>query len=368
MHKNEEQYHALVEKLDDGYCVIEMIYDADGKAIDYRFIEINSAFEKHTGLHHALGKTILQMVPNHDAYWFETYGRVAQTGESIRFEDAATAMHRYYSVFAFRIGGSASHRVGVLFRDITEKKKSEKDIIDARIAADAANRAKSEFIANMSHELRTPLNAVIGFSEVLVDEKFGPLNEIQKDYLGDILESGKFLLSLINDILDLAKIESGKMQLEASDFSLKELIKHSVVLFKEKALKNRIQMVLNIADDVGHMWADERKIKQVIFNLLSNAMKFTPGGGTVGIDAKIDDSEIEIAVWDTGIGIPKADQHKLFEDFVQLDNSLGNATKGTGLGLSLTKKFVELHQGKIWVESEGDHAGSSFKIRLPLNG
>ena len=250
--------------------------------------------------------------------------------------------------------------------DITDKKKLEREALMAKNAAESANRSKSVFLSNMSHELRTPLNAVIGFSEVLIDQKFGALNDKQKDYLNDILESGKFLLSLINDILDLAKVESGKTELVATRFSLKKLLEHSLIFVKEKALKHNIEILLEITKEVGYICADERKVRQIIFNLLSNAVKFTPDGGKVGINARINGSEVEVIIWDTGIGISKEDQNKLFRPFMQLESSLERKYEGTGLGLSLTKELVELHKGRISVESEGKDKGSSFKFSLSI--
>jgi signal transduction histidine kinase len=228
------------------------------------------------------------------------------------------------------------------------------------------DKLKKDFISNVSHELRTPLNAVIGFSEVLADQKFGPLNDAQKDYLNDILESGKFLLSLINDILDLARAESGKMVLLPSVFSLKELLESSLIFVKEKALKHNIELNLEIAKEVGNIRADERKVRQILYNLLSNAVKFTPDGGRAGITAKINGAEAEITVWDSGMGISKEDHKKLFNAFVRLESALVKKYEGTGLGLSLAKDFVELHKGKIWVESEGVGKGSRFTFTLPI--
>ncbi|MFA5099920.1 MAG: ATP-binding protein [Candidatus Omnitrophota bacterium] len=244
------------------------------------------------------------------------------------------------------------------FRDITVRKEVE----DLR----RIDKLKKNFISNMSHELRTPLNAVIGFSEVLYDQKFGVLNETQKDYLNDILESSKFLLSLINDILDLSKIEVGKAELACSEFSLKELLEHGLLFVREKALKHNIELYSEIDDGVGSVTADERKVKQIVFNLLSNAVKFTPDGGKVGIKARINGSDAEVTVWDTGIGISKEDQAKLFRPFMQLEVSLDKKYEGTGLGLSLAKEIVELHKGKIWVESEGSGKGSRFTFSLPI--
>ena len=228
-----------------------------------------------------------------------------------------------------------------------------------------ATQHKSEFVANMSHELRTPLNAVIGFSEVLLERMFGPLNAKQEEYITDVLTSGRHLLSLINDILDLSKIEAGKMELERSIFDLRQVIENSLVIVKERALLHGIQLSVEIGDGVGLIEADERRVKQILFNLLSNSVKFTPDKGRVGIRARGLEGAVEVAVWDTGVGIAAEDRPKLFAEFQQLESGLTNKPEGTGLGLNLTKRFIELHGGHISVES-APGKGSIFTFDLPV--
>lgn len=232
-----------------------------------------------------------------------------------------------------------------------------------------ASRAKSDFLANMSHELRTPLNSILGFSEVLQDQLFGQLNEKQQEYVSYILGSGRHLLDLINDILDLAKVEAGKMTLEAGSFPLQALLESAMNMFKEKAIKHGIAMDLDLDPAmVGDtIEADERKLKQILFNLLSNAVKFTPDGGAVRVRAERDGEFLKIIVADTGIGIKPEDISKLFHSFTQLESPYAKQYEGTGLGLSLTKKLVELHGGRIWVESEWGK-GSSFFFTIPTRG
>jgi signal transduction histidine kinase len=241
-----------------------------------------------------------------------------------------------------------------LFREIEEKSRQ----------IEAANRHKSEFLANMSHELRTPLNAIIGFSEVLQERMFGELNEKQAEYTDDILTSGRHLLSLINEILDLSKVEAGRMELEVATFDLPLAIDNARTFLRERAVKHGINLDVTVDERLGDFTGDERKIKQILLNLLSNAVKFTPEGGRIGISARQTDGAIEISVTDTGIGIAPEDQARIFEEFRQVGGDYAHKKEGTGLGLTLAKKFVELHGGGIWVESEVGK-GSTFTFTLP---
>jgi signal transduction histidine kinase len=230
---------------------------------------------------------------------------------------------------------------------------------------DAANRHKSEFLASMSHELRTPLNAIIGFSEVLQERMFGELNAKQAEYVGDILASGRHLLALINDILDLSKVEAGRMELNLEAFHLPASIDDTLTLIRERAARQGIAVEPDIDEALGQVVADERKIKQVLLNLLSNAVKFTPAGGRVGVRAALVDGMVEVAVRDSGIGIAPEDQEAIFEEFRQVGGDEARKREGTGLGLALARRFVELHGGKIWVESALGR-GSVFTFTLPV--
>jgi signal transduction histidine kinase len=239
------------------------------------------------------------------------------------------------------------------------------EIEDKSRQLEAASRHKSEFLANMSHELRTPLNAVIGFSEVLLQRMFGALNDKQDEYLKDIYASGQHLLSLINDILDLSKIEAGRMELAPAPFHLPTALENAVTLVRERAGRHGIALQLDIDPQLGEVVGDERKIKQVLLNLLSNAVKFTPERGRISLKAGQRDGAVEISVTDTGVGIAPEDQAAIFEEFRQVGSDETRKQEGTGLGLTLAKKFVELHGGRIWVESEVGR-GSTFTFTLPL--
>jgi signal transduction histidine kinase len=238
-----------------------------------------------------------------------------------------------------------------------------REIADKSAQLEAASRHKSEFLANMSHELRTPLNAIIGFSEILAEKMFGDINEKQTEYLQDILESGRHLLSLINDILDLSKIEAGRMELELSEFDLPQAIDNALILVRERASRRGIRLGSTVDPRLGMIGGDERKVKQVLLNLLSNALKFTPEGGRIDVGARVHDGAAEVSVADTGIGIAPEDQAAVFEEFRQVGTADKKA-EGTGLGLALSRKFIELHGGRIWVRSELG-AGSTFTFTLP---
>jgi signal transduction histidine kinase len=229
---------------------------------------------------------------------------------------------------------------------------------------EVASQHKSEFLANMSHELRTPLNAIIGFSEVLTDRMFGELNEKQEEYLKDIYASGTHLLSLINDILDLSKIEAGRMELELTDFDLPTALDNALMLVRERAQRRSLTLHKDVDAGVGQIHGDERKIRQVVLNLLSNAIKFTPEGGRIEVGAVPKDGLVEISVSDSGVGIAPEDQEKVFEEFRQVGTADKKA-EGTGLGLTLCRKFIELHGGRIWVKSQLGQ-GATFTFTIPV--
>jgi len=269
--------------------------------------------------------------------------------------------------------------------DITVRKAAEGALLEGRQAAEEANRAKSQFLANMSHELRTPLNAIIGFSEILEDRNFGELNPKQDRYVTNILTSGRHLLQLINDILDLSKVESGKLELNTEDFSPARAVEDVLAIIKALSSKKSITLADECAPDLPALHADQSKFKQVLYNLLSNAVKFTPERGRVTVTAEVSGRNssviggqtpvggtlttpvLRVSVSDSGIGIKPEDHARVWKEFEQVDSTYARTQQGTGLGLSLTKKLVELHGGRIWLESEGiDGLGSTFIFELPL--
>ncbi len=243
--------------------------------------------------------------------------------------------------------------------------------------SESANLAKSQFLANMSHELRTPLNSIIGFSQILADKIFGDLNDRQLKYTNNILNSGRHLLQLINDILDLAKVEAGSMELMRNSFGVGKVLSEVQSIVKTLASKKNIGLEFELAANLPSLFADEAKLKQVMYNLLSNAIKFTSNGGKVFVTAAIQNATsadsspagacLRVAVIDTGIGIKLKDQERIFKEFEQVNSSYGREQQGTGLGLALTKRLVEMHGGRVWVESEGvEGKGSTFTFLIPI--
>lgn len=257
--------------------------------------------------------------------------------------------------------------------DITERNAIQEGLVKANKELEvltndleSAARVKSEFLANMSHELRTPLNSINGFSEVLYDETFGTLNDKQKQYVKNVLVSGKHLLLLINEILDMAKIEAGKMSLTISYLPICQVLHEITGLTADTANQKKLNMCLDIADDLPPIEADSLKVKQILYNLLSNAVKFTPDEGKIGVKTRHTETEIEIIIWDTGIGIAAENMEKIFEGFFRIETPYSRLTEGTGLGLPIAKSLVKLHGGEFVIESEGVNKGTSVRITLPI--
>lgn len=366
LRQSEERYRTLFESIDEGFCVLEVLFDEDERPRDYRFLEVNPAFERHTGLQNAVGKTALEMVPDLEGHWVETYGRVALTGVSERFLEESPAMSRWFEVEAFRVGDPQTRRVGLLFTDITERKQTQQALELARDQAENAARAKEDFLAHMSHEIRNPLNAIIGFSKLLMEMEPRPDQE-------EIFQTMQFaadnLRSLIDDILDFSKLQAGQMVRFEESTDLAKLLDHLHKTHQLRASERGNRLSFHIDPALPRfIGTDAQKLSQVLQNLISNALKFTENG-RVTVEARLatqkeEDIWIDFRVSDTGIGIPLDKQADIFDVFSQIDSNTIRPSEGTGLGLAITRSLLELMGSEIQVESEPG-AGACFFFTLP---
>lgn len=364
---SQERYRTLFNSIDEGFCIVQMLFDEDDKPIDYRFLEINPAFVKQSGLENAVGKTVCELAPGTEEHWFELFGSVALTGEPARYQDRSDAMNRDFDGYAFRFGDAENRQVAILFSDVTERREANEKLLAASQAADDANRAKSEFLAMMSHELRTPLNGILGMNDLLLQTN---LTDRQRRFVEACSTSGKALLQQINDVLDLSKIEAGKLELDALPCHLESLVYDIVDTFTYTAGKSDLVLKCHMEPAACvKVLVDENRLRQVFLNLMGNAVKFTERG-SITITANVIERDgqkitIRFAVTDTGIGIAEDQRHRLFSPFSQLDNSTTRRFGGTGLGLSVSKQLVDLMGGTIDVESKVGE-GSTFTFDLPL--
>jgi PAS domain S-box-containing protein len=364
MRRSEERYRTLFEAIDNGFCVIDMIYDENDKPIDYRFVEINPAFKKQTGMQDAIGKSAKELVPDLDEFWFKTYGRVGLTGESVQFESWADAMQRWFEVSAFRIGPPELRRVALLFADITARRQGEEALREAHVQAEETNRIKDQFLATLSHELRTPLNAILGWANILRTNELD--RATQKKGLETIERNARSQAQLINDLLDVSRILTGKMHMELQPVELAELVDNAVKNVLPAMQAKQIQLETNIDRSTGFISGDADRLSQVFWNLLSNAIKFTPQGGRITVNLMRVDAQVQVQVIDTGEGISAEFLPHLFERFRQADASSTRTYGGLGIGLALVRHLMEAHGGTVHAESPGEGKGSTFSVIFPL--
>ncbi|MGB3493528.1 MAG: PAS domain S-box protein [Elainellaceae cyanobacterium] len=375
---SEERYRLLFESMNDGFFVIQVLFDDTNTPIDYLFLEVNPVFEKQTGLKDAVGKTARQVLPSVENHWFERYGNVALTGNSIRFEQISDAIDGWFDVSAFRIGPPEDRRVAILFKDISDRKRAEADRRQvelereqllvreqsAREAAERANRIKDEFLAVLSHELRSPLNPILGWTQLLQMRKLSEAETTEA--LETIERNVRLQTQLIDDLLDVAKILRGKLSLEVSSVNLVCVVEAAIETVQTAADSKAIDLYANLTQ-VGLVAGDAARLQQIVWNLLSNAVKFTPSGGRVDIKLRQVEQEAHIIVSDNGKGISAEFLPHIFEQFHQEDASTTRKYGGLGLGLNIVQQLTQAHGGTITVNSQGEGLGATFTVQIPLH-
>jgi PAS domain S-box-containing protein len=364
LRRNEVRYRTLFESIDEGFCIIEMLYDGAGQPDNYRFVEMNPAFTKHTGMADAQGKTIRELVPTHDASWYRLYGRVAETGEAVRFEQEAKALERWFDVYATRVGGPGSRRVAVLFSDITQRKSTEESL--RRLAAELAetDRRKTEFLATLAHELRNPLAPLTNGLQLM---RMAPGNAQAHEKARDMMDRQlRHLVRLVDDLLDIARISSGKVELKKESVSLKGILASAVETSMPLIASSGHALEVAMPDETLQLSADATRLAQVVSNLLNNAAKYTPHGGRIALATRREGDRVVISVADTGVGIAAEALPEVFEMFTQVGRNRDRSQGGLGIGLALVRRLVELHGGTVTAVSPGIGEGSTFTVRLPV--
>jgi PAS domain S-box-containing protein len=360
----EQRYRTVLESIDVGFCIIEMMFDAAGEPHDYRMIEVNPAFERHTGLVDAAGKTIRELVPAHDIRWSRIYGRVAKTGLPVRIEQFTSNLGRWLDVYAARLGDADSRQVAVFLRDVTEERARRETLRELADNLAEANRRQSEFLATLAHELRNPLAPVrtgldllrIGADNPDVLARVRPMMERQVNHL----------VHLVDDLLDVARINSGKVELKKAVVPLKDVVLRAIEMTLPVIESRRHDFHVDVGDEPLAVHADATRLAQVIGNLLTNAARYTPEGGSMGLGVRRAGDRVRIEVADSGIGIPEAALPRIFDMFTQVGRHPEQESGGLGIGLHLVRQMTELHGGTVRAHSAGPGKGSTFVVELPL--
>ncbi|SFM27662.1 PAS domain-containing sensor histidine kinase [Methanolobus profundi] len=358
-------YSGIFDNSLNAFALHKIVTDEHGDPVDYIFTSVNNAFERDTGLkaEDIIGKKVTEVIPGiENSCFIKTYGQVALTMEPVHLEEYSEQLHKYYDISAF---SPKKGFFAVIFNDVTDLRIKEEVLLQEKISLEAASLAQNELFTGINHELRTPLTSIIGFTELLLYPKTGDLSDTQKKYLENIQSSGKHLLNLINNILYNSKIEAGKIELDYEIIDAISIITDVKNVMYPLALRKTIDLrISDIPYDLTFE-ADRIKIKQILYNLLGNAVKFTPENGMIELSVEKDDNNIIFTIRDTGPGMDKEGTKDIFSPFVQLRSDSIQKYKGTGLGLMISKRFVEMHKGTIGVESKKGE-GSTFSFSIPL--
>jgi len=357
LQESEARYRSLFNSIDEGFCIVEVRFDEGGKATDYRFLEVNPSFEKQTGLSGAQGKWMRELAPQHEEHWFEVYGKVAQTGEPIRFVNRAEQLQRWYDVYAFRYGRPELHQVAILFNDITDRLQAQQE-------ADEAGRRKDQFLALLAHELRNPL-APIRYAVQALGVAGPDSKSAMLELLPMIERQVAHMARLLDDLLDVSRITRGAIELREERVDLRAAVQIGVEA--NRPLIERLHHDFSVSVPSDPLWldGDPARLVQIVTNLLNNAANYSPRGSSIDVTAQREGEWIVLRVKDTGSGIRPDDLPRIFGLFVQVGNAYARQQGGLGIGLSLVHALVELHGGTVTAHSEGLGRGSEFIVRLP---
>jgi signal transduction histidine kinase len=353
-----DRYRTAFQRIDRGFCIIEVLFDRRAAPCDYRFIEVNHAFEEQTGLRDVEGRRMRELQPEHEDYWFELYGRIARTGIPERFEHEARALGSWYCGYAFPIGEPQQRRVAILFEDVSGRRAREQSESDRE-------RRKDAFFATLAHELRNPLFALRNGLQIM--RTAAPHTEPLQSAVAMMERQLVHLVRLVDDLMDVGRIGSGKMQLQRRTLSLRQIVAASLESCEAAIATRGHDVTVECGDEDLCVFGDADRLTQVFSNLLSNSAKYTEQGGKLTVRITREGPCAVVRVTDNGIGIPPEDLHRVFELFSQVGSHATRADGGLGIGLALVRSLVQLHGGSVEAHSEGAGKGSTFTVRLPVD-
>jgi PAS domain S-box-containing protein len=364
LRESEVRFRTLFESMDAGYCVVEMLFDENNDPVDYRFLETNPVFVKQTGIKDAKGRLMREIAPQHEQHWFDVYGRIAVTGETLRFENVAAALERYYDVCVFRVGAPELRRVGIVFNDVTERKKAEEVVRQSQQALLEADKRKDEFLATLAHELRNPLAPIRNSLHIL---RLASASNPAASRVQDMMERQvAHMVRLVDDLLELSRISRGQIELKKECIGLTTIIEQAVEASRPFIESHAHHLTVSLPTEPLAVHGDLVRLSQVFANLLNNAAKYTQDGGCITLSARRDGATLVASIRDTGVGIPSEMLSRVFDMFTQVDNVLRRSQDGLGIGLSLVRSLVTMHGGSVEAHSGGLGQGSEFIVRLPL--
>ena len=362
LRNSEERYRYLFNSIDEGFCVVEMMFDEQEQPIDYRFLEVNPTFEKQSGLHNAAGKRIRELAPDIEASWFTRFGDVAVTGEPVRFINESKILNSWFDVYAFRVGGQESRRVAIIFNNITERTKSEQALRESAEALADLDRRKDEFLAMLGHELRNPL-APLSYAVHMLGLQANE-NPLQQQSRQIIERQVSQLKRLVDDLLEISRVTTGRLQLREERIVVSGFVERAVETAQPLITQRRHELTVSLPSRPIWLHADAARMEQVVVNLLTNAAKYTDEGGQIGLTVQQEGDEMVLRVCDTGVGIASEFLPRIFDLFTQAARSLDRSEGGLGIGLCLVKRLVELHAGSVEAHSVLGQ-GSEFVVRIP---